>query len=282
MNMKKIALVTDSTADLPEELKKEYDIHVIPLKIRFGEQECFDYQITSEEFYRRLSEGKELPQTSQPAPHDFERLYRKLLEDHDEIISIHISSGLSGTLNAANLVKQKLQGKIHIIDSKNISLGMGLMVLEAARNIRAGFDAQYIVEKLAHVRKNIETLFTLNTLEYLQKGGRLGRVQGILGSILNIKPVIRVGDDGIYQTYSKARCQKKALQGIVKAFQELARGRKKIHLSIAHGDGFGAAQYLKEALEKALDLKTSIMTQVNPIIGVHTGPGTVGAAVQFE
>ncbi|HHV35713.1 MAG TPA: DegV family protein [Syntrophomonadaceae bacterium] len=280
--MKKIALVTDSTADLTEEVQKKYDIHVIPLKIRFGNSEYFDHEITSEEFYRRLAEEEELPQTSQPTPDEFDCLYRKLLKEYNEIISIHISSGLSGTLNSAHLAKEKLKAKIHIIDSKNISLGMGLMVLEASRNIREGLDARHIVEKITNVRKNIETLFTLNTLEYLQKGGRIGKVHSLLGSLLNVKPVVRVGDDGIYHTYTKARGQRKALKAIVKAFQELARGRKRIQLAVAHGDAFPAGQYLREALENASDLKTAIFTQVGPVIGVHTGPGTVGAAIQYK
>jgi DegV family protein with EDD domain len=159
---------------------------------------------------------------------------------------------------------------------------MGLMVMEAARNIKEGLDTSQIVDKLSNVRKNIETLFTLNTLEYLQKGGRIGKVHGLLGSLLNIKPVVRVGDDGIYHTYSKARSQRKSLQAIVRAFQELTQGRKRVHLAVAHGAAFSAGQYLREALENAFDLKIAQFTQVGPVIGVHTGPGTVGAAIQFE
>lgn len=280
--MKNIALVTDSTADLTDEIKKEYNIHVVPLKVRFKDKEYFDHEISSEEFYQRLENETHLPVTSQPSPEDFSSMYRRLLRDYDEIISIHISSGLSGTLNAANLAKKDLNGKIHIVDSKTISLGIGLLVTEAARNISEGFSALQIVEGLSKVRKNIETLFTLNTLEYLQKGGRIGKVQGIVGSLLNIKPVVRVGDDGIYHTYKKARSQERALNSIVQAFKDLARGRKHIRLAVAHGAAHQAGIYLKEALENALQLKASIFTQVGPVIGVHTGPGTVGAAVQFE
>jgi len=280
--MRKIALVTDSTADLTDDIKKEYNIHVVPLKVRFKDQEYFDYQLSSEEFYRKLESEDQLPVTSQPSPEDFTNLYRQLLQEYEEIISIHISSGLSGTINAANIAKESLKGSIHIIDSKTISLGIGLMVMEAARNISEGLSALQIVERLTSVRKNIETLFTLNTLEYLQKGGRIGRVQGIVGSLLNIKPVIRVGDDGIYHTYKKARSQEKALNSIVEAFKELAQGRKYAQLAVAHRAAYQAGMYLKEALENALQIKTSIFTQVGPVIGAHTGPGTVGAAVQFE
>lgn len=281
--MAKIALVADSTADLPEDLRKEWGIHVIPLKVRFGSEEYFDHEITSEEFYRRLETADELPMTSQPSPEEFMNLYKELLGEYQEIISVHLSSALSGTLNAAHIAKERLKAKIHIVDSKTISLGFGLMVMDIARRIREGMDSAQIVEGLSKVRENIETLFTLNTLEYLQKGGRIGRVQGFLGSVLNIKPVVRVGDDGVYQTYGNARSQRKALDLIVSAFDTLAAaGRKKVSLVVGHGGALQAGKYLQEALENALQIKTTLFTQVGPVIGVHTGPGTVGAAVQFE
>ena len=156
------------------------------------------------------------------------------------------------------------------------------MVTEAARNIREGLNALQIVDRLSKARKNIETLFTLNTLEYLERGGRIGKVQSIVGSLLNIKPIVRVGDDGIYHTYGKARSQERALNSIVGAFQDLAKGRKYTRLAVAHGAARQAGMYLKEALENALQLKTNVFTQVGPVIGVHTGPGTIGAAVQYE
>lgn len=279
--MKRIALVTDSTADLTEEIKKESVVHVVPLKIRFGDQEYLAAEITSKLFYERLALEKELPRTSQPSPEEFSNLYRELLKHHDEVISIHLSSGLSGTLNAANIAKENLKGKIHIFDTKTISLGLGLLVTEAARNIQEGLEPVQILNSLLKARRNIETLFTLNTLEYLQKGGRIGKVQSLVGSILNIKPIVRVGDDGIYHTYGKARSQEKALESVVHAFQDLTKGRKPIRLAVAHGAAYQAGIYLKEALENAFQLETTVFTQVGPIIGVHTGPGTVGAAIQF-
>lgn len=280
--MKKIALVTDGTADLTDEIQKDCDIHVVPLKVRFGVQEYSGGELTSEEFYRRLAEEDELPKTSQPSPEEFGCLYAKLLEEYQEIISVHVSSALSGTFNAAYLAKQKFKEKIHLVDSKTLSLGMGLMLMEAARNIKEGQDVAWILDNLAKARKNIETLFTLNTMEYLQKGGRIGRVQGFMGSLLNIKPIIRVGDDGVYHTYGKAHSQKKALDSVAQAFQDLAKGRKAIRLVIVHGAALQAGLYLKDTLEKTFHLQTSAFNQVGPVIGVHTGPGTVGAAVQFE
>jgi len=280
--MKRIALVTDSTADLTEEVKRDCYVHVIPLKVRFGEQEYSDGELTSEDFYRRLMEGKILPKTSQPTPEEFSLLYSNLLEEYEEIISVHISSALSGTFNAAYLAKEKFKEKIHLVDSKTISLGAGLMVMEVAKNIKEGHEIEWILENLKKARKNIETLFTLNTLEYLQKGGRIGKIQGFMGSLLNIKPIIRVGDDGVYHTYGKAHSQKKALDSVVQAYQDLTKGRKPIRLMVAHGAAQKAGLYLKEALEYAFQLQATVFTQVGPVIGVHTGPGTVGAAIQFE
>jgi len=280
--MDQIALVTDSTADLTAEMKKEANAHIIPLRVRFGETEYCADELTSEEFYRRLALEKELPKTSQPSPGELHDLYCKLLENYREIISVHLSSGLSGTLNVARIAAEKLKGKVHLVDSKTISLGAGIMVMEAAKHIRDGLEARQVVELLAKARRNIETLFTLNTLEYLQKGGRIGKVHNLVGSILNIKPVVRVGDDGIYHTYEKARGQEKALQSIVRAFKDLAKGRNRIKLAVAHGAAEQAGLDLKAALENAFQIPIGIFTQVGPVIGVHTGPGTVGAAIQYE
>lgn len=280
--MGKIALVTDSTADLTANMKKECDVHVISLKIRSGKQEYLAEELSSEEFYQCLLTDKELPKTSQPSPGDFSDLYSRLLKDYQEVISIHLSSGLSGTLNSARIAKEKFKDKIHLVDSKTISLGMGLMVMEAAKYIAEGLNSSQILDELKKARKNIETLFTLNTLEFLQKGGRIGKVQSLVGSLLNIKPIIRVGEDGVYHSYAKARGEKKAIDGVVEALLELAKGRKHIRLAVAHGAAEHDGLYLKEALEGTFSIKTSIFTQVGPIIGVHTGPGTVGAAIQFE
>lgn len=280
--MKKIALVTDSTADLTAAMKTEYNAYVMPLKIIFGEQEYFDGELTSEEFYLRLASSRELPRSSQPAPEDFIKLYRELLSKYDEIISIHLSTALSGTVNAARLAAESLQAKIHVVDSKNISLGIGLMVAEAAQGIKEGLESIHILERVQMARQNIETMFTLNTLEYLQKGGRIGKVQGMVGALLNIKPVVRVNDEGVYVPAGKARSQDKALEQIVKSLTELAGQRKAKTLAIAHGAAHEAANRLKEALENAFGIPATIITQVGAVIGVHTGPGTVGAAVQFE
>lgn len=280
--MKKVALVTDSTADLTEEIIREYDVHIIPLKVRFSDREYTDGELSSNDFYHRLSKTDVLPKTSQPSPEEFRKAYEALLTEYGEVVSIHLSSGLSGTINSARLGKEDLKGQVHIVDSKCISLGAGLLVVEAGRLIKKGLSGTELLNKLATARRNIETLFTVNTLEYLQKGGRIGKVNSLVGSLLSIKPIVRVGDDGIYHTQGLARSQTKALQHMAKAFQYLAKGRRQIKLAVAHGAAEEAGLYLKELLEKTFHLSTTVFTQVGPVIGVHTGPGTIGAAIQFE
>lgn len=282
MSPEKIAIVTDSTADLPLESAERFGVHVIPLKIIFGNKSYRDgIDITSNEFYRKLQEEEKLPKTSQPTPYEFEHLYKRLLQGHDKIISIHLSRGLSGTVDAARHAATQFGDKVKVWDSKSISLGIGLQVLNAVEAVHKGLGIDAIMEKLTRARENTEVLFTLNTLEYLQKGGRIGKVTALLGSILNIKPIVRV-IDGIYHPCGKSRSQKGALKLMIKKLQEIVNERKVTLLGVAHGAAHSAAKYIKQELEDIFNIRAEIFTQVGPGIGVHTGPGTVGAVVQFE
>lgn len=281
--MSKIALVTDSTADIPSQFAREHNITVIPLRVIFGDKAYLDgVDIEPDEFYPMLKESTDLPSSSQPSPAEFIQLYEDLLESYLEVISIHLSSGLSGTVNAARLAGETFKDKIHVIDSKSISLGIGLMVAEAAEAIQAGLKTNEILKILQEIRNNSEVLFTLNTLEYLRKGGRIGKVSGLVGSMLNIKPVVRVNEDGIYVPFGKTRTQEQALSLIEKGFAQLAKGRQAAKLLVAHGAAHEAGLKLKERLENLFNMEASMFTKVGPVIGVHTGPGTVGAAVLYR
>jgi DegV family protein with EDD domain len=277
----KIALVTDSTADLPRQLINQWKIFVLPLKVSFGNQQFLDTELTAEEFYSRLAAESELPKTSQPSPEDFASVYAKALAEYDEIISIHISSGLSGTLNSAHMAAEKFGGKVHLVDSRSISLGIGQQVLEAAKGIQEGLAVQAVLDRIGKMREKMETIFTLDTMEYLHKGGRIGEVKGMLGALLRIKPVIRVNEEGVYVPAGIARSREKALCGIVSALEHAAKGRTVRALAIAHGAAKDAADKLQNKLESVFNVRASLFTQVGPVIGVHTGPGTVGASVVF-
>lgn len=277
----RVALVTDTTADLPPHLLKKWDVQVLPLKISFGNQQFLDNEMTSEDFYARLAAGPELPTTSQPSPEDFIALYKKVLAENDELISIHISAGLSGTLNSANLAAEYFPGRVHLVDSRSISLGIGQQVQVAAEGIREGLSVAAVLTRIAKLRENMETLFTLDTLEYLHKGGRIGLVKGLLGSLLKIKPIIRVNDQGIYVTAGIARSRESALTAIVTDLEQAAAGRKVRALAVAHGAAPEAAAKLQAMIEERFQVQTSLFAQVGPVIGVHTGPGTVGASLVF-
>ncbi len=280
--MKNIALVTDSTADLPREIIQSNHVNVIPLKVIFGNETLLDSHISPAEFYERLAVEETLPKTSQPTVDEFVKLYEKLLKKYETIISIHISSALSGTLNSAHLAKEKIEGPIHLVDSKNISLGAGFMVIEAARCIGENFSPEKILQHLQEVRENTLTMFTLDTMEYLYRGGRIGKASSLLGAMLNIKPIIRVNEEGIYVPHGKARSQKGALQNIVQACQNWTRGKPPLRLGIAHGKAEKTAKQLAETMENLLDIPVNIFAQVGPVIGVHTGPGTLGIALQRQ
>lgn len=279
--MKRIAIVTDSTADIPQELAETIGITVIPLIVNFGMKQYRDgIDIKSDQFYQMLATANPLPTTSQPSPAEFQELYERLLQDHDSVISIHLSAGLSGTLSSASAAQEMVQGDVHLIDSRSISLGIGALVAEAIELVKQGLDAAEVADRLLAARDRIEVLFTLDTLEYLHKGGRIGRVQAVMGSLLNIKPIVRVVD-GIYVTAGKARRQEQALKTMAELFTSLANGRQVKRIAVAHGAALDAAQMLVKMLEQNFGQKIELFTQVGPVIGVHTGPGTIGACVTF-
>lgn len=277
----KIALVTDSTADLPPDLLRQWQIYMLPLMVSFGSQHLRDTELTPEDFYKRLATESQLPTTSQPSPEDFISLYRDALTSHDAIISIHISSGLSGTLNSAHLAAEHFPGRVHLLDSRSISLGIGQLVVAAAEWIKAGLSVSTVLAKVNEMRKKMETFFTLDTLEYLHKGGRIGHVQGLLGSLLKIKPIIRVNEEGLYVPAGISRSREGALASIISALEKAAAGRKVQSLAVAHGAAPGAAAKLQLLLEERFQVKASLFAHVGPVIGVHTGPGTVGASLVF-
>jgi len=277
----KICIVTDSTSDLTPSQAAALGVTIRPLSVVFGDRVYLDgVDIKPDTFYTMLASSSTLPTTSQPSPGEFVELYESLFASGcDTIISIHLSSGLSGTCQAARQAAEHLSKDIRVVDSRSISVGIGVQVMAAAEAIKAGGTVDDVLAAIETSRKNHEVLFTLNTLEYLAKGGRIGKAKSLLGSLLNIKPIIRV-DDGIYVDAGKARSQKQALDQLVALFSELAHGRKVKRIGIAVGAATEAGLHLKEKMQAEFGVEPSF-GQVGPVIGVHTGPGTVGAAVEY-
>ena len=276
MKKEKIAIMTDSTCDIPDEIIAEYNIKVVPLRILFKGGEYRDkVEISAEEVYRRLQE--EVPSTSLPIPADILEMFERLKEEgFTHVVAIHISSGLSGTSQLMETLANQIQGLVvKVIDSKNISMGLGYTVIEAARKLRenAGFEA--ICRHVQQSVKKMKIYFVLETLEYLKKGGRIGKVAGTVGQILNLKPIITVNEDGVYTTHAKVRGRKQSIDKLFEVVKEQAA--ETVHnLALCHGSAKEEAQELLERVKKLGNIAELIVGHVSPVIGVHTGPGTLG------
>lgn len=277
--MSDIAVVTDSTSDIGTELAKQLDITVIPLSIIYRGVVYKDgVDLTPSEFYPMLEEAGdgELPTSSQPSPQEFLDIYKPLIDSGKEILSFHISKGLSGTVDAAKMAASQLApDRIHVVDTQSISFGIAGQAIEAARLAREGFSAQEILQKVSEIKDQSEVLFSLDTLYYLERGGRIGKVSSVVGSLLKIKPIVRV-EDGIYVPLAKVRSMKQAISGMVEFLQGKFK-KNRVSIAVGHGQGLEYAQSLLElALEKLNVKDRPSLFEVGPVIGVHTGPGTVG------
>lgn len=275
----KIAIMTDSTSDIPKDVVEKYGIQVVPLRILYQDKEYRDQvDISSEEVYDRLS--TEVPSTSLPSPGDVLELWERLKQEgFTHVLAIHISSGLSGTMQLIeNLSHQVDDLVIKVIDSKNISMGLGYTVIEAARQAaqNASFESlcAYVQDSLAKMK----VYFVLETLEYLTKGGRIGKVAGTLGQMLNLKPIITVNQDGVYTTHAKVRGRKKSIERLFEIVK--SHLAKPMHnVAVCHGAALEEAQELIERIKQHGNVGEVLMSHVSPVIGVHTGPGTLGFVV---
>lgn len=275
----KIKIVTDSTADLPAEFIRENGISVVPLYVNFPEKTYLDgIDIQPHEFYPLLEKsGDKLPKTSTPSVNDFLNTYQPILKQGYEILSIHISSGLSSTASMAESAAHMLQGRIQIFDSKSISLGIGLQVAQATKMIKENLSMDTIMEKLTELRRRTEVFFSLDTLEYLEKGGRIGKVSALLGTILKIKPVVRV-DNGIYVPLDRVRNQTQAIYKMIEHMVKTLGEKIPEQIAVAHGAAEETALTLKKLVEEKFGTSVTFFEETGPVIGVHTGPGTLGVA----
>ncbi len=275
-------IVTDCAADMPASELEELDITQAPLFIQFPEGEVNSADISADDFYNRLEAMRPaVPTTAQPSSGLFEELYRKLAETSKEIFSIHISSGLSGTLNSAQVGGEQAKdaANVHFWDTMTLSGGERFQVLAAALGQRAGWTMEKIQERMTAIRENTEVIYTLETLEYLARGGRIGRVQALLGSVLKLKPVIHVArEDGKYSTVSKARTIPAALESLTDYLVGVYK-KTPVWVNVLHGRFQQSAEMLSEMVEERLNVAKLEVNRISPVLGVHTGPGIVGCAV---
>jgi DegV family protein with EDD domain len=280
----KIKIVTDSTTDIPQAVREKYGIEMVPLKVHFDEETYLDsITIHSEEFYNKLSQAESLPTTSQPSPVEFLDTYKKLIEEDPDvcIISIHIASVLSGTYQSAVLAKSLLetQANITIIDSKSASYGIGMLVVAAAEAINQGKSLEACVEEVHALRAQTQLYFLVDTLEFLQKGGRIGKAASVLGSLLNVKPILSIDKNGEVTSVDKVRGQKKALARIIELLKKDFTADQEVNLTVAHSNALSYGEEVGNLLKQHFKIKELSFTTIGPVVGTHAGPGTIAVFV---
>lgn len=278
MNKDKIAILTDSCSDVPRELLEEFNIYELSLSINYKSRSYRDrVDITPEEVYENLQ--NEIPHTSLPTVGEIHEKIDEIVEDgYNQIIIPIISSGLSGTYRTVKMVCNEYKDiNTAVIDTKNIAIGSGFFSIYAAKLIEEQLSFDEIVEKLESKIESSHVYYSLETLHYLIKGGRIGRVEGVLGSVLQIKPIISCDKEGIYYTVKKVRGRKQSINDLVKIAQDKIKGKKNYYLAICHGYAQEEADRIKKKMKLYIDNATLYMEgQISPALGVHTGPGLVG------
>ena len=274
MSGRKVAIVTDSTADLPPQLVKARAITVVPLTLHFEGRSLLDgVDIRPSEFYRKLPNVTTHPTTSQPAPGKFAEAYGQLLTDHEEVVSIHISEKLSGTYASALQGAEMTDAKrVRVIDSQLASMSLGLLTLAATEMAAQGSDAESVAQRITAMREQVQTYFSVATLEFLRRGGRIGRASALLGSVLQVKPVLCIRD-GLVTPLERVRTFDRALNRIVELTREVDRGHG-VCVIVGHADAEADAERVARELEPIAE--TLMIQPLGPVVGAHAGPGVVG------
>ena len=277
--MSKIALITDSTSDVDKEMIEKYDLKVLPLRIIYKEREYIDrVTITPKEVYDNFAQ--EIPSTSLPSMKDMEDLYLKLEEEgYTHVIAVVISANLSGTYNTLRLVSENHQSiQSCIFDSKSLTIGEAAIVEECGEMIKAHKSYEEIVEALPEIQSRITVYYAVDTLKYLIKGGRIGKVSGTIGEILNIKPIISITKEGVYYTYAKAKGKKKAISKLV----DIAREALEVNpckIWVMHGGAYEEVKKFSESIAALPNITRLSFGEISPVAGVHTGPGLLGIII---
>lgn len=274
--MEKVKIVTDSTCYMPKSYIEQYGITVVPLYVRFGDEAFKEgIDMTHDEFYKKVKTSQVLPETTQPTVEDFESVYRKLLDEGNEIISIHISAGLSGTLNSANAAKESIGSeKIHIFDSKFTSMGLGYQVLEIAKMLyEEHMPLESVLNTIPTLYKHMNIYFLVNDLFWLARLGRIGKAKALLGTIVKIKPILFF-DEGVVNVLEQPRTLEKGKVRMIELLKEKIEKFGLKYITVAYGDNLEEAEVYRDFVEKEIGKSVSL-TQLGPVIGTHTGPGVL-------
>ncbi|MFC2063831.1 DegV family protein [Chloroflexota bacterium] len=270
-------IVTDGAVDLPDGWIEAYDIKVVPINIQFGNQTFIQYEdINTEEFYRRIEETRVIPKTAQPSPHQFSEFYQKIANVGDTIISLHVTSKLSGTFSSAVAAAEELKGRFRIIplDSAGGSMGMGFMCRAARQMERAGENVEEIVRFLEDIKNKIQVILTLDKLDYARMSGRVSALTAAMSSVLKVKP-IAILKDGILSMTDKVRTRKASLERVIEIGRQ-AFGNQPVHVAVLHARDLVSGQNLLEKAKKAFNVISFEITDLSVALAVNLGPGTVG------
>lgn len=271
--MGKLAIVTDSTAYLPQDTIHKYDITVVPLAVNFGQESYKEgVEIVSDQFYARMASEKVLPTTSQPAVGEVVQAFERLMQTHESIIGIFLSEGLSGTANSAETAARMVGGDITVIDSKMTSAGQAHLVLTACRMREDGASKQEIVDKLMTIREQLDAYFIVDSLDHLHRGGRIGGVSAAIGSILQIKPILTC-KGGKLDLHEKVRTRKKAIGRVFDLVRESKHAGQPLEINVIYTDNRDDAEAFLEQTKAEFPDATVNISQLGPVIGTHVGPG---------
>jgi DegV family protein with EDD domain len=272
---KKVKIVTDSTIDLPKEVIEQLDVTIVPLSVTINGESYLDgVEITSKEFVNQLVQSEDIPKSSQPSVGSFLEVYDRLGADGSEVLSIHMTSGMSGTYAAAKTAADMSDSNVTVVDSKYISLALSFQVREACDMAAAGETVDAIVARLEVIRNNTSLYIMVDTLEYLVKGGRIGRGKALVGSLLKIKPVASL-QDGVYTPVTKVRSYMQMIKFLTKKFEEETSDKIVKGIGIAQVEARDLANQVKDALKELTSFKDISLVDTTPIISTHTGPGAI-------
>ncbi|NMA68848.1 MAG: DegV family protein [Desulfitobacterium sp.] len=276
-------LVVDSSSDLPKELCHKEGITVVPMPVSIeGNTYNEGVDIFPEEFYPRFPTFKELPKTSQPNPAVLQETYEKILAQGKEVVAIHLSSGLSSTYSTAQMVRDicSQPDKVHVIDSLGASLGYGLLALKSNKILQEAQSWDEAEKKIIQVRREIRYVFTLDTLEYLVKGGRVSKTAGFIGGLLDVKPILHITSEGRIEPLAKVRSRKASLRKLLDLIKEEIRKPEEQVIGISHSACLDEAKQLADDIKKALPIKDVIISDIGCVVGSHTGPKTIALFYQ--
>ncbi len=283
MSAQKIAVVTDSSAYIPVELLKGLDIHVIPLWLIWDEDRLLDgIDIQPQAFYERLRTSKSLPTSSQPSAKEFELFFQKCGKDCDAVVAVLVSTKISGTIDCAQAALNEISDlPIQIVDSCFSSMGLGFVVLAAARAAAAGKSIEEVVLAAERMRDDVRLLFVVDTLEYLHRGGRIGGAKRLFGTVLQIKPILHF-EDGLIQPHSQARTRKKAIEQMLITAEEHLSGRAMAEACVVNIDCRSDGQALGGMVKERFQPGSIYLSDCSPVVGTHVGPGGLGLAYYPE